>query len=174
MEFQNTLTNIIKQITELKNKVASLEEQLDQCIVPIQFKNYYYNNYPNKDRHILSESKIMVNMNNEFGLNLFNKIMVDMEDTNLYFTAKQQTMRLFKDMEYMDNDFFDFVNNNNSDIVVVPKNKVIKVWQDPQHINNNGFATIYYEGQYQANIFTHSIVTWMGSIEYVDDLPNKL
>lgn len=172
MEFQNTLTNIIKQITELKNKVASLEEQLEHSILPIQFKNYYYNNYPNTDRHILSESKIMVNMNNEIGLNLFNKIMVDMMNPDLYFNAKQQTMRLFKDMEYIDNDFFDFVNNNSD--IVVPKNKVLKIWKDTQHIFNDGYATIYYEGQYQANIFTHAIVVWMGTIEYVDDLPVKL
>ena len=172
MDSQNTINTLIEQINILTNKVTILEDQLENSNMLIQFKNYYYNNYPNKDRHILSESKIIVNMNNNIGLNLFNKIMVDMMDPHLYFTAKQQTMRLFKDIEYIDNDFFDFVNNNND--VIVPKNKVIKVWQNSHHINNNGNASIYYEGQYQANIFTHAIVIWMGSIEYIDDLPNNL
>ena len=174
MDHQNIINTLIEQINILTNKVTTLNEQLENSNIPIQFNNYYYNNLPNKDRHILSESKIMVNMNNEIGLNLFNKIMVDMEDPHLYFNVKQQTHRLFKDMEYMDNDFFDFVNNNNNNIIIIPKNKVIKVWQTPQYNNNDGHASIYYEGQYQANIFNHAMVVWMGTIEYVDDLPNKL
>jgi hypothetical protein len=165
MTSQDTINTLIEQIKNLTNKVYMLEEQLENSNMPIQFKNYYYNNYPNKDRHILSESKIMVNMNNNIGLNLFNKIRVDMEDDHLYFTAKQQTYRLFKDMEYMDNDFFDFVNSNSD--IVVPKNKVIKVW-------SNGDASIYYDGIYSSNIFMNAVVIWMGIIEYIDELPNKL
>ena len=171
MEFQNIITNIIQEMNELKNKVALLEEQLENSNMPIQFKNYYYNNFPYKDRHILSESKIMIDMNNEIGLNIFNKIMFDITNPDLYFLAKQQTQRLFNDMEFFDSDYFDFINNNNE--IIVPKNKVIKVWYNKQNMNND-MASIFYNGTYNSNIFNCALVIWMGSIEYIDELPNKL
>lgn len=167
MEFQNIITHLIQEMTNLKNKVATLEEQLENSNFPIQFRNYYYNNFPYKDRHILSESKIMVDMNKEIGLNIFNKIMVDMMNPDIYFTAKQQTLRLFNDMEYFDYDYFDFINNNND--VIIPKNKVIKVWY-----GNNNMASIFYNGTYNSDIFKNALVIWMGSMEYIDELPNKL
>jgi len=166
MDSQNKINTLIEQINILTNKVVILEHQVENSNIPIQLKNYYYNYYPNKDRHILSESKIMMDINKEIGLNIFNKIMIDMEDPHLYFTAKQQTMRLFKDMEYFDNDMFDFINNNNATIIV-PKNKVIKVW-------SNDNACIYYDGVYSSNIFKKAVVIWMGHIEYIDELPDKL
>jgi hypothetical protein len=92
----------------------------------------------------------------------------------LYFTTRQQYMRLFKDMEFFDEKLYDHVMNNN--IIIIPKNKVIKVWYDIKKTgpSNNSIASIYYDGIYDSNILKYAIVIWMGSIEYIDDLPNNL
>lgn len=165
--------NNINKYNTLINRICQLETQLENCMLPIEFKNYY-NNYATIDRLIFSESKIMVDKNTELGNNIINKIIDGMDDSQLYFTARQQYMRLFKDMEFFNEELYDHVMNNN--IIIVPKNKVIKVWYDIKKPgqSNNDVASIYYDGVYDSNILKYAIVIWMGTIEYIDELPDKL
>jgi hypothetical protein len=161
----------IDQYNTLINRICQLETQLENCMLPIEFKNYY-NNFPTIDRLIFSESKIMVDKNTELGNKIINKIIDGMNDIQLYFTTRQQYMRLFKDMEFFDEQLYDHVINNN--IIIVPKNKVIKVWRVKNPEQSNELASIYYNGIYDSNILLYAIVIWMGSIEYIDELPDKL
>jgi hypothetical protein len=163
----------INKYNTLINRICQLETQLENCMLPIEFKNYY-NNYDTIDRLIFSESKIMVDKNTELGNNIINKIIDGMDNNQLYFITRQQYMRLFKDMEFFDDKLYNHVMNNN--IIIVPKNKVIKVWYDIKKPgqSNNSIASIYYDGVYDSNILIYAIVIWMGSIEYVDELPDKL
>ena len=171
---QQTLNNIITHMKNLEDIVKDLQDKMKDSIMPIQFKNYYYNNMPNTTRYITSDCKLFVNINTNTGANVMNLIMSDMTDIHLYFAQKQNSLRLFNDMEIITNDMHDFINNEYNMNIVVPSNKVIKVWYNPEHMINNNSANIFYEGTYDPSILRHGMVIWMGTVEHMDCLPDML
>jgi hypothetical protein len=170
------IKNLIIHMKKLEDRVLFLEDKLEQmehAYLPVILKNFYYNNFPNVDKIIMSESKLFIDTNTELGLNIMNRIMLDISDPNTYFAQKQQSMRLFKDFEIMDNDIKDFIANEHNSSIIIPRNMIIKVWYNPAFYDTNT-ASIYYEGTYDPSIFRYGMVIWMGTIECMDCLPNKL
>lgn len=170
------IKNLIIHMKKLEDRILFLEDKLEQmhnAYLPIILKNFYYNNFPNVDRHIMSESKLFIDSNTELGLDIMNRIMIDISDPHAYFTQKQQSMRLFKDFEIIDNCINDFIANEHNNSIIIPRNMVIKVWYNPTKYETDK-ATIYYEGTYDPSILKYAMVIWMGMIEYVDELPDKL
>jgi len=170
---QQTLHNIITHMKNLEDTIKDLQDKMKDSIIPIQFKNYYYN-HPNTTRNINSDSKLFIDSHTELGLNVMNRVMIDINDTSLYFTEKQTSMKLFNDMEHITHDMHDFIANEHNMKIVVPSNKIIKVWYNPQHMNNNNIASVFYEGTYDPSILRYGMVIWMGTIENMDCLPDML
>ena len=162
------LNNIVIKFEQLENKIYQLEKQLLLCNQPIQFINCYYNNFPKTDKNILSESKIMVKRDNMIGQSILDKITYKMHEADLLIEQKQLYMRLFKDFEYFDDDLIDFISNKHDQQIVIPENKVMKVWRDQQLVST------YYTGRYQPQILKNCVAIWMGDMECINDTPNNL
>jgi hypothetical protein len=163
---QQSINNILNQLNHLTMRVNEMEEKLAISNQPIQLRHFYYNNLPNNHKYIYNESKLFVNRFNNIGQNMFNELLNNGINNNMLPEYISIYNRLINNFEYIDNDMIDFVNMNRQ--IIIPENKMIKVWINTIH------PVVYIPGTYNSNIFANSIFIWMGSNEYSDDLPNNL
>ena len=163
----NLLHSQTERINFLENEMDSLFKLIQKCDIPIQFINFY----KNESKYIHSSSKMIICKMKVSNHDILDKLFTFIPNYNFDsdMIKKVKYNRLLEHFEFMD-DYYNFFINNSSHEIIIPKNKIIKVWinyDKPIIINSN-------TTQFPLQLLLSAMVIWMGNEEYINDIPDNL
>jgi len=154
-------------INFLENEIDTLFKLIQKCDIPIQFINFY----KNESKYIHASSKMIISRINIAKHDILDKLFTFIPNYHFDFDIMKKVKynRLLEHFEFMD-DYYDFFINNTNHQIIIPKNKVIKVWinYDKPFIFDSNTT------QLPLQILLSAMVIWMGNEEYINDIPDNL